>query len=336
MNYNLPWVEKYRPTKLSEIIGQEKIIYSLTKIIDGNSFPHLLFYGGSGSGKTSTIMSILNDYFGKKRKLMVMKLDASDDRGINSVREEIKGFAEKKNYFNKGIKVIILDEADSMTFDAQFALRRIIEKYSKNTRFCLICNYDNKIIPAIKSRCSEFKFNPIKKEIMRDHLIKISILENLDYTDEKLDIVCNISKGDMRKAINILQSSIVYEKDKKYLDINLCYSISGYPKHNEIIDIIKILFDPSIKLEKSINKVSNIVIKNGYSVSVILKELLDFIVLKIKDNEIEPDEYAKIFSEMANLQSYVSKSTFGDIYLSMLVSLFKNNDKKIDIKKTNK
>ena len=93
----------------------------------------------------------------------------------------------------------------------------------------------------------------------------------------------------MRKAINILQSSIVYEKDKKYLDINLCYSISGYPKHNEIIDIIKILFDPSIKLEKSINKISDIVIKNGYSVSVILKELLDFIVLKIKDNEIEPD-----------------------------------------------
>ena len=135
MEYNLPLVEKYRPTKLTDIVGQDTIVNSLTRIFDGGSFPHLLFYGGSGSGKTSTIMAVLNDYFGKKKKLMVMRLDASDDRGINSVREEIKGFAEKRNYFTKGIKVIILDEADSMTFDAQFALRRIIEKYSSSTRF---------------------------------------------------------------------------------------------------------------------------------------------------------------------------------------------------------
>ena len=101
-----------------------------------------------------------------------MKLDASDDRGINSVRDEIKGFAEKMTINNKGIKLIILDEADSMTFDAQFALRRIIEKYSKTTRFCLICNYDNKIIPAIKSRCANFKFNPIKREFIEKKYMK--------------------------------------------------------------------------------------------------------------------------------------------------------------------
>ena len=166
-SYNLPWVEKYRPNKLNDIKGQDKIVESLTNIIENNSFPHLLFYGGSGSGKTSVILSIIEQYYGKKKKLMVMRLDASDDRGINSVRDEIKAFAEKKNYFQTGIKVIILDEADSMTFDAQFALRRIIEKYSKNTRFCLICNYENKIISAIKSRCAEFKFNSILDKDMK-------------------------------------------------------------------------------------------------------------------------------------------------------------------------
>merc|ERR1712100_671833 len=130
------------------------------------------------------------------------RLDASDDRGINSVREEIKGFAEKRNYFMKGIKVIILDEADSMTFDAQFALRRIIEKYSSSTRFCLICNYDNKIIPAIKSRCAEFKFNPISNKNMVNQLKIIAKKENLKYDKESLNVINNISKGDMRKAIN--------------------------------------------------------------------------------------------------------------------------------------
>ena len=140
-------------------------------MIKSGSFPHLIFYGISGTGKTSTILSICRELYGKNKTLMVMKLDASDDRGINSVRDEIKGFAEKMTINNKGIKLIILDEADSMTFDAQFALRRIIEKYSNSTRFCLICNYDNKIIPAIKSRCANFKFNPINEIFIKKKLL---------------------------------------------------------------------------------------------------------------------------------------------------------------------
>ena len=324
MEYNLPLVEKYRPNKLSEIVGQDTIINSLRKIFEGGSFPHLLFYGGSGSGKTSTIMSILNDYFGKKKKLMVMRLDASDDRGINSVREEIKGFAEKKNYFTKGIKVIILDEADSMTFDAQFALRRIIEKYSSTTRFCLICNYDNKIIPAIKSRCAEFKFNPINNNIMKEKLKSIADNENLKYDDKSIDIVTGIAKGDLRKAINLMQSSSINISDtESYLNANLCYNVAGYPLPDEIEKITNILIDPTKNLETSIKKIHKIVLSNGYSISIILKEIIENLIVKITNNEIDSSEYALQFSELANLENKVSKSTFGDIYLSMLVSIFK-------------
>tara|TARA_B100001093_G_C26853715_1_gene1026357 strand:- start:4252 stop:5262 length:1011 start_codon:yes stop_codon:yes gene_type:complete len=328
MEFNLPWVEKYRPSKLSQIVGQEKIINSLISIFEGGSFPHLLFYGGSGSGKTSTILAILNDYFGIKKKLMVMRLDASDDRGINSVREEIKGFAEKKNYFTKGIKVIILDEADSMTFDAQFALRRIIEKYSSSTRFCLICNYDNKIIPAIKSRCAEFKFNPILENILVTHLEFVSKSENIKYDKKTLKIINDIAKGDLRKAINLLQSASVITKDgSKKLDKNLCYNVVGFPKPDEIDIVTSLLLDETKTIEYCSKNINKLILENGYSISIVLKEIVDLIVKKICDNKIDARKYAYIFSELSNLENKVSKSTFGDIYLSMLISIFK---RKID------
>ena len=328
MEYNLPWVEKYRPDKLSKIVGQEKIINSLRNIFEGGSFPHLLFYGGSGSGKTSTILAILNDYFGKKKKLMVLRLDASDDRGINSVREEIKGFAEKRNYFTKGIKVIILDEADSMTFDAQFALRRIIEKYSSSTRFCLICNYDNKIIPAIKSRCAEFKFNPISKDVMIKHLELVAKKEGINYTTETLNIINNIAKGDLRKAINLMQSASIIKSDTdKILKSELCYNVAGYPKPSEIENIFGLLINKSISLEDATKKIQKIVLNNGYSISIILKEILELFIKKVTNNEIEPKNYVYIFSELSNLESKVSKSTFGDIYLTMMIAIFKKIEK---------
>ena len=373
--FNLPWVEKYRPKILENVIGQDKIVDSLKNLFENGSFPHLLFYGGSGSGKTSTILSIINEYFGKKKKLMVMRLDASDDRGINSVRDEIKAFAEKKNYFISGIKVIILDEADSMTFDAQFALRRIIEKYSSNTRFCLICNYENKIIPAIKSRCAEFKFNSISNDKVKERLNYICNCEELKIDKKIIDTLSIISKGDMRKAINILQTISLC--DKKSQSSKLCYSLSGFPTREEIVNLFNILIDSDIKFDKALASAKTLVSKNGYSVSMILKEVCEILVDLISNKDIsksliskksnykiktnlfyegvdddldnctaesklyrvtaDPDltdngssicipNYIKIFSELSNLENMVVKSTFGDIYLSTLVAIFKKID----------
>ena len=250
-----------------------------------------------------------------------MRLDASDDRGINSVRDEIKAFAEKKNYFQSGIKVIILDEADSMTFDAQFALRRIIEKYSSNTRFCLICNYENKIIPAIKSRCAEFKFNSISDKDMKDRLKFVSNSENIKIKNEIIDTISKISKGDLRKAINLLQTVSLCDANK--VSSKICYSVSGLPNPKEIATIISILLNPKLDFNTSLTKIKKIVHENGYSISLILKEISENIIVKIKNNELSGNKFINIFSEIAKLENQVVKSTFGDIYLSSLISIFK-------------
>ena len=221
---NLLWIEKYRPSNFKQIIGQNRIINIIENMIENGSFPHLIFSGISGTGKTSTIMAIANKLYGSNKTFMVMKLDASDDRGINSVRDEIKGFAEKQTIFNEGIKLIILDEADSMTFDAQFALRRIIEKYSDTTRFCLICNYENKIIPAIKSRCLHMRFSPIEKSHILKKLSYICKKENLKASDKTLNIIAELSNGDFRKSINLLQSISMRNNNIKP---KLCYETAG-------------------------------------------------------------------------------------------------------------
>ena len=164
---NLPWVEKYRPSALQELISHEDIICTIRKFISEEKLPHLLFYGPPGTGKTSTILACAKELYSPKEfNSMVLELNASDDRGINVVRNQILSFASTRTIFNSGYKLVILDEADAMTNDAQNALRRIIEKYTDNVRFCLICNYLTKIIPALQSRYVYFYFNALSHKIV--------------------------------------------------------------------------------------------------------------------------------------------------------------------------
>ena len=150
---NLTWVEKYRPGALQELISHEDIIGTIRKFLHEDKLPHLLFYGPPGTGKTSTILACAKEIYSPREfNSMVLELNASDDRGISVVRGQILNFASTRTIFNSGFKLVILDEADSMTNDAQNALRRIIEKFTDNVRFCLICNYLSKIIPALQSR----------------------------------------------------------------------------------------------------------------------------------------------------------------------------------------
>ena len=204
---NLPWVEKYRPAALQELISHEDIIKTIRRFISEEKLPHLLFYGPPGTGKTSTILACAKElYSAKEFNSMVLELNASDDRGINVVRGQILNFASTRTIFNSGFKLVILDEADSMTQDAQNALRRIIEKFTDNVRFCLICNYLSKIIPALQSRCTRFRFGPLDPEQIMPRLEHVCEKESVDVTEDGKEALMRLSQGDMRKVINVLQS----------------------------------------------------------------------------------------------------------------------------------
>jgi replication factor C subunit 3/5 len=310
----LPWVEKYRPKKIDDIISHDQNIETIKKLLFGGSLPHLLFHGSPGTGKTSTILALSKEIYGVNVRLMVMKLDASDDRGINSVREDIKGFAEKSNMFQKGVRLIILDEADSMTFDAQFALRRIIEKYSETIRFCLICNYENKIIPAIRSRCANFRFSNIDNKHICFKLDQIVEAENLKYETKVIETIAQLAKGDLRKAINLLQS---ISMQTKYITNDLCYETAGIPTNIEIKKILLTLTDKDIKFDKAYSIVSTLIKNQSYSLSIVLKELVFEIINNITDDT------PRVLSELSDLENMVTKSTFGEVYITALVAIFK-------------
>ncbi|CAH7683876.1 replication factor C subunit 2/4 [Phakopsora pachyrhizi] len=224
---DLPWVEKYRPRSIDSVEGQESTTRVLSKALSRADLPHMLFYGPPGTGKTSTILALARELFGPElMKTRILELNASDERGISVVRDKIKNFAKvsisppKPGYPCPAFKIIILDEADSMTQDAQSALRRIMETYSKITRFCLICNYVTRIIEPIVSRCSKFRFKAISRTDTLAKLNQISTLESLRFisttgatgVDEEearskvLNSLIDLSAGDLRKSITFLQS----------------------------------------------------------------------------------------------------------------------------------
>ena len=214
-------IEKYRPESLDDVEGHHDILATINKFVDSNRLPHLLLYGPPGTGKTSTILALARRIYGPSQvRQMVLELNASDDRGIDVVREQIKTFASTKQIFSMGgggggggaktsmagYKLIILDEADAMTNTAQMALRRIMEKYTANTRFCIIANYAHKLSPALLSRCTRFRFSPLKEADIRQLVVKIVDEENVQIGAEAVDALVRLSKGDMRRALNVLQA----------------------------------------------------------------------------------------------------------------------------------
>jgi replication factor C small subunit len=202
------WVEKYRPSKLSEIVNQTEIIGSLEALIkDPTDMPHLMFSGSAGVGKTTTALCISRQILGEYAKDYTLELNASDERGIGMVREKVKKFSRFAGMVDVPFKIIILDEADEMTSDAQTALRRIIEDTAKYCRFILIANNISKIIDPIQSRCATFKFTSIPEEVMINHLESIAKKEKVKTDKKGLKAIYDYSEGDLRHAINLMQAT---------------------------------------------------------------------------------------------------------------------------------
>lgn len=226
------WVEKYRPTSLLDIIGQDCIVNTLQHYVQTDNVPNIIFYGKKGVGKTSTIHALCRDLYGMDYKKYVLELNASHERGIHTIRTKVKTMAQSKT--NK-IKMIILDEADSMTKDAMFALRMIMENYSHITRFCLICNYINKIIEPLRSRCTVFYFQPINNDDIQRALGNIS-----DNTNEQIIKYVN---GDMRKAILLLQYANHDIQGLCGISEELCDQLFKHLKYHSFNQVLEVCFE---------------------------------------------------------------------------------------------
>jgi len=313
---NKMWVEKYRPSSLKNIISHSSIISTISSLVTARKLPHLLFYGPPGTGKTTTILACARQLNGDKSwKSMTLELNASDERGIDIIRDRIKIFASTKQIFNNGFKLIILDEADAMTSSAQFALRRIIEKYTKNTRFCLICNYVNKIIPALQSRCTKFRFAPLNDDDIKNRLYEIAKKEEINLNESGMKSILKLSNGDMRRCLNILQSAHTSYPDQILTD-EIIHEVTGSPKDKDLQLIMGFLLNKDFDI--AFKEIHKIMTQNGLALNDIINGLYKLIIKIHLDSLI----LCQVLSELADLEYRLTVATNEKIQLASLVAIF--------------
>jgi replication factor C subunit 2/4 len=335
----VPWVDKYRPKKLDDIVQQDEIKNILKKSLICGNIPHLLLYGPPGTGKTSTILACCYELYGPKIfSDRVIELNASDERGINVVRTKITDFARKslcnpdKAYPSPDFKIIILDEADAMTTEAQSALRKVIEEFSGTTRFCFICNYINQIIDPIISRCMKFRFKPILEKNILMKLEDICHKENFKLDNTILKNINNISKGDTRKSIMILQNlKYIYDFKKGNITKTDIYNITGYISEKLIEKVFLKCIHKDSKIE-DIFKIVDFLKLKGYPVNSILFSL-NKIILECKD--LNDEVKSKIFYNLSITEKKLNDGADEYIQLtnifSYIFNLAKYPDNNIDV-----
>lgn len=233
--YELLWAEKYRPRTLDEIVDQRDTVIRLKKFVEEKNMPHLLFAGPPGTGKTTAAHCLAHDLYGDNYRAYMLELNASDERGIEVIRSKVKEFARSMVSGEVPFKIVLLDEADNMTPDAQQALRRLMELFTVNTRFILIANYPSKIIEPIQSRCAVFRFTSLSKDDVVSRLKWIAEKEGVELEDEALEVIYELSEGDMRRAINVLQASSALGK----VTVESVYRVVGLAHPREVREMVK-------------------------------------------------------------------------------------------------
>jgi len=263
------WIEKYRPIKLDDIVGQESIVERLKAYAKTKNVPHLIFAGPAGTGKTTSAIALAREVFGGEFwKQNFHELNASDERGIGIIRGKIKDFARTAPIGKTSFKIIFLDEADSLTTDAQAALRRTIERYTHNCRFILSVNYSSKIIEPIQSRCAVFRFKPIKAEDIKKYMRMIASKEKLEITPDGLETLIFIARGDMRKAINVLQ---VGASLNKKITAELLHETSSTARPEDVKTLINTALGGNFMAAR--NQLYDLLIKYGLSGEDIIRQM---------------------------------------------------------------
>jgi replication factor C small subunit len=262
------WTEKYRPRVLAEIKGQDDIMSRLQAFVTTKNFPHLLFTGPAGIGKTTAALAMAHELYGDTWRDNILELNASDARGIDVIRGAVKDFARTRAMEDVPFKVIYLDESDALTKEAQDALRRIMEDYVQTTRFILSCNYSSKIITPIQSRCAIFRFKPLPKATVEGILMKIAEVEQLELTKGAIELIYEASEGDMRKAENLLQacSSMTKKVDEKAVS-----AVVSFAEPKEIEAVVKLALDGKFLDAKK--RLTDAMIAHGLSGIDVIKQI---------------------------------------------------------------
>ncbi len=307
------WTEKYRPKSFSDIKGQKEIVKRVKAFVEQQNMPHLLFAGPAGTGKTSLSLIVARKLFGEQWRQNLLELNASDERGIDIIRNKVKDFARTRAIGDVPFKIIYLDECDALTKEAQQALRRTMENYTRTCRFILSANYSSKIIDPIQSRCAIFKFKPLDKKDMFSLISMIIKNENLKIDLKAEEAVFEVSNGDCRKAENVLQSCAAIEKN---VTEELIYSIASAAKPKEVKEILELAVGG--KFIDSRNKLLDTMLAHGLSGLDIIKQIQK----EVWELKLENRQKAELVSKCGEIEFRMVEGSDEFIQLEALLAIF--------------
>jgi replication factor C small subunit len=304
------WTEKHRPDSLDEVIGQDEITERLQAFVEEDSVPHMLFAGPAGTGKTTSAVALAKDLYGDKWNQNFKETNASDERGIDVVREQIKDFARTKP-IDADYKIIFLDEADALTSDAQQALRRTMEQFSENCRFILSCNYSSKIIDPIQSRCAVFRFNRLEKDDVEDYIKRLGKEEDFKISQDAIDAIMRVSDGDLRRVTNVLQTAAIQNDEIEEEDV---YTIAASLRPEEIREILEKALDGDFMDARS--QLADLMIERGLDG----QDVINAVHREIFDLDISDQGKLETIENLGEFEFRIAEGGSSDIQIEALLA----------------
>ncbi|OPY29256.1 MAG: Replication factor C small subunit [Methanocella sp. PtaU1.Bin125] len=308
------WTEKYRPKRLEDVIGQHQIVRRLISYVKSGNLPHLLFSGPPGVGKTACAVALAREMYGETWQSNFTELNASDERGIDVVRTNIKNFARTAPLGEAKFKIIFLDEADALTSDAQSALRRTMERYAATCRFIISCNYSSKIIEPIQSRCAVYRFGPLTARDVEEGLHRIAKSEGLNIDRDGMQALVYVAKGDMRRAINALQSAASVAKE---IDADVVYQTTSVAKPKEIDDMLKLALNGQFMDAR--DRLDELLVTYGLSGS----DVIDQIYRSMFDLGLDEDVLVALVDRIGEADFRLTEGSNERIQIEALLAHFK-------------